>query len=48
MKYVELHSIVQNREVGRKLDDKNLTVASSGVAFDECLNEVKSEINLRK
>ncbi|CAB4041532.1 Hypothetical predicted protein, partial [Paramuricea clavata] len=39
MKLVSLHSIVQNKLVRRKLNDKNFTVVSSGVAFDECLGQ---------
>ncbi|CAB4043946.1 Hypothetical predicted protein, partial [Paramuricea clavata] len=40
MKLVSLHSIVQNKLVRRNLNDKNFTVVSSGVAFDECLGQV--------
>jgi hypothetical protein len=45
MKLVSLHSIVQNKLVRRNLNDKNFTVVSSGVAFDECLGQVSSVIN---
>ena len=43
IQFVSLHSMVQNKPVRRNLDDKNLTVASSGVTFDSCLTQVYTQ-----
>ncbi|XP_028399262.1 laminin subunit gamma-1-like [Dendronephthya gigantea] len=41
MKYVFLSSFVKNKLVARSLSDKNLTIDSTGVAFDQCLDQVE-------
>lgn len=41
MKLVSLSSMIQNNPVRRDLDDKNVTVQSIGVSFDECIKMVE-------
>lgn len=40
MKHVFIYSLVQNKQIGRNLNDKNLTVESSGVSQDQCWDQV--------
>ena len=45
MKHIFIHSLVQNKEIARNLNDKNLTVKSSGVSEDQCWHEVTQAEN---
>ena len=44
MKLVSLSSIVENKPIRRNLDDKNVTMQSKGVLFDECLKVVRGNV----
>ena len=44
MKLVSLSSMVENKLIRRNLDDKDVTMQSKGVLFDECLKEVRGNV----
>ena len=41
MKLISLSSIIANTPVRRNLDDRNFTVQSKDVSFDECIRTVR-------
>ena len=43
--FVSIYSSVQNRQIRRNLNDKNLTVESSGISHDQCWDEVNMTEN---